>query len=90
MRSQVGDASYGVALDLDVGRKHLSDQRRQATELDDEDLVFGCRLGRTQQLAAGRLSDAGSTSWRKWLLTVDRKVAKCSTGSPLDLDVRAL
>lgn len=42
VRGEVGDASDGVALDFDVGRVHLLDQRSQASKGDDGDLVFGC------------------------------------------------
>ena len=41
MGGEVGDASDGVALDLDVGRQHLSDERVQSSESDDERLVLG-------------------------------------------------
>jgi hypothetical protein len=40
--SQVGDASDGVALNLNVGRKHLTDKGLEAAELDDGELVLGC------------------------------------------------
>jgi hypothetical protein len=39
---QVGDASDGIALDLDIGRVHLLDEGSQATEGDNGDLVLGC------------------------------------------------
>ena len=41
MGGQVGDATDGVALDLDVGREHLPDQGFQASEFDDRELVVG-------------------------------------------------
>lgn len=34
------NASHGVALNLDIWREHLADQRRQATELDNKHLVL--------------------------------------------------
>lgn len=41
MGCEVGDAADCVALDLDVGREHLSDQGFKAAEADDGDLVLG-------------------------------------------------
>lgn len=42
MSRQIGDTSDRVALDLDIGRVHLSYQGRETAELDDEDLVVAC------------------------------------------------
>ena len=39
---EVGDAPHGVALYLDIRRVHLLDERREAAECDDGDLVLGC------------------------------------------------
>lgn len=47
MSSEVGDAADGVALDLDVGREHLTDERLESTELDDGNLVLGCEGSRS-------------------------------------------
>lgn len=41
MGSKVGDTSNGVALDLDVGGEHLSDQGSEATKLNNHDFVLG-------------------------------------------------
>jgi len=38
---EVGDASYGVALNFDVGREHLTDERIETSQSDDESLVLG-------------------------------------------------
>jgi hypothetical protein len=32
---QVGNASYSIALDLNVGAEHLADERLETTEFDD-------------------------------------------------------
>lgn len=79
MRREVGDASDGVALHLDVGRVHLLDQRRQAAERDNGHLVLGCggSVGRVRRLGAcGR--------------TVDGEVAQGGTGGTLHLNVWVL
>jgi hypothetical protein len=36
MSCQVGDTPYGITLNLDIGTKHLADERFEAAELDDE------------------------------------------------------
>lgn len=55
MRGKICNAAYGVALNLDVGRVHLLDERAQAAELNDADLVLGCEtLARVVYLTAGR------------------------------------
>lgn len=41
MRGQVSDAADSVALNLDIWRHHLLDERLQPAELDDQDLVVG-------------------------------------------------
>ena len=43
VRGEVGDAADGVALHLDVGRHHLSDEGSQATQEDDGDFVLRCQ-----------------------------------------------
>lgn len=40
MRSQIRDTSHSITLDLDILRVHLLDQRHQAVELHDLDLVL--------------------------------------------------
>jgi hypothetical protein len=42
VRCQIGYASHGVTLDLDIGGHHLSDERGEATEPDNLNLVLGC------------------------------------------------
>ena len=42
MRGKVRHASDSIALHLDVRAEHLADERLQAAELDDEQLVLGC------------------------------------------------
>ena len=44
MRSQVGDTSHSIALDLHIGAEHLPDERLKATELYDEQLVIGYEM----------------------------------------------
>lgn len=38
---KIRDAADGVALDLNVGAEHLADERLDATERDDQELVLG-------------------------------------------------
>lgn len=38
---EVGDASDGVALHLNVGREHLTDERIETSQSNDESLVLG-------------------------------------------------
>lgn len=40
MGGEVGDASDGVALNLNVGREHLSDERVETSKSNDESLVL--------------------------------------------------
>lgn len=40
MRSEVRDAPDSITLDLNIGRQHLSDERRETSQLNDEDLVL--------------------------------------------------
>ena len=42
VRGQVGDAPNGIALHLDIGRVHLLDEGREATQCDNGNLVLGC------------------------------------------------
>ena len=41
MSSKVRYTSYSIALNLDVGAEHLSDQRFEAAQLNDEQFVIG-------------------------------------------------
>lgn len=75
---QVGDASDGVALDLDVGRVHLLDQGRQAAESDNGDLVLSCE----QSVRACEGCGVAPT--------VDCEVAQGGTRGSLHLDVGVL
>lgn len=49
--SQIRDTSHSIALDLDIGRHHLANQRGQTTALYNENLVLGYS---TCQLLKGR------------------------------------
>lgn len=40
--SEIGDTAYCVALNFDIRAKHLPDEWFQASERNDEKLVFGC------------------------------------------------
>ena len=40
MCGKVGNAANSVALDLDIGGHHLSDEGRKSAELDNGDLVL--------------------------------------------------
>lgn len=40
MGSEVCDASDSITLDFNIGRQHLTDERRQTSQLNDEDLVL--------------------------------------------------
>jgi hypothetical protein len=42
MCGEIGDASDGVALDLDVRRQHLADEGLQSTKLYNQQLVLRC------------------------------------------------
>lgn len=41
VRSEVGDTTNSIALDLDIWRHHLLDKRLESAELDNQDLVVG-------------------------------------------------
>lgn len=41
LRREVRDAPNSIALDLDVGRHHLANERGQPAELNDQDFVVG-------------------------------------------------
>ena len=49
---QVGDASDGITLHLDVRRHHLTDQRRQSTQQDNRNFVLGCSFRQSRTLLA--------------------------------------
>lgn len=40
MSREVGNAAHSVALNLDVGAQHLTDERLQASKGDDQKLVI--------------------------------------------------
>lgn len=42
VRGEVGDASDGVTLHLDVRTKHLPDEGLEASKRDNEEFVVGC------------------------------------------------
>lgn len=44
VRSKIGDATDSIALDLHIGREHLADERGQSTELNNQDLILGCKI----------------------------------------------
>jgi hypothetical protein len=80
---QVGDASDGIALDLDVGRVHLLDEGSQATEGDNGDLVLGCGwLAAVDAVCVCMLRVDGRT--------VDSQVAQGGARCSLDLEIRVL
>jgi hypothetical protein len=59
MGSEIRDTTNRVALDFNVGAKHLTDQWLQTSKLDDEQLVIGLmRLGSKQKV--GYKGDTGS------------------------------
>jgi hypothetical protein len=89
MRSEVGDASDGVALDFNVGREHLTDQRIQSAELDDQDLVLRCTINATNQKDDDQHPSEIHALREEDELTVDCQVAQRSTGGPLDLVIMA-
>ena len=39
MSSKIRHAAYSITLDLDVGAKHLPDERFESAKLDDEQFV---------------------------------------------------
>lgn len=45
MSRKVGDTTNRIALNFDVGTKHLADKRLETAKLDDEQLVvrWGCK-----------------------------------------------
>lgn len=55
MGSEICDAPDSITLDLNIGRQHLADERRQTSQLDDEDLVL--RFEVCQSLRFAWLSD---------------------------------
>ena len=76
---QVRDAAHCVALDLDVRRQHLADEWRQAAQLYDQHLVFGCCVSLVRRLK-GHLRVEGER-------TVHRKVPERGTSCSLNLNV---
>src|SRR6266567_8589004 len=75
MGGEICDTTNRVALNFNVGAKHLTDQRLQTSKLDDEQLVVGLMtLGSKQNIWLVQ---------RGYGLTVDRQVSQCRTGRPL-------
>lgn len=62
MSSQVRDTPNGVALHLDVRRKHLTDEGLEAAELDDGELVLGCEARINTLVARGDDGNAPLTA----------------------------
>lgn len=79
MGSEVCDASDSITLNLNIGRQHLTDERRQTSQLDDEDLVLRFEVCQSLRLHGCRIK-----------LTVDREISKSCAGCPLHLNIRAL
>lgn len=94
---EVGDASYSVALDLDVWGEHLTDERVESSESDDESFVLGCdrRKGREGEISSPLApsprpripADLSSWTGLEQRLTVDGKVSQGGACSPLHLVV---
>jgi len=81
MGSEIRDTTNRIALDFNVGAKHLTDQRLQTSKLDDEQLVVGLMsLGSKQKIQLVQ---------RRYGLTVDCQVSQCRTGRPLHFRVMA-
>lgn len=80
MRGQVGDTADSIALHLDVGRHHLSDQRSQPSKLDNQDFVFGYDSCQLQPKKCTFI----------WRHTVDGKIPQRGTSSSLYFDVGVL
>ena len=71
-------APHSIALDLDVGRQHLPDERAKATQQDDQDLVFRYR------------SSAICLAGQKLQRTVYGQVSQSRAGGSLYFDIGAL
>lgn len=50
MRCKIRDASNSIALNLNIGRKHLTNQGFQSAERDNEEFVFSCTVSIGQTL----------------------------------------
>lgn len=61
MCGEIGDASDGVALDLDVGRQHLADERLQSTKLYNQQLVLRCDQSKPKENR--RVNEKKRKSW---------------------------
>lgn len=79
MRRKVGDTSNCIALHLDVWAQHLSDERLETSQLDDEQLVLSCATARQSHIECGRRGGP----------TIDGEIAERGTGSPLNLGIMA-
>lgn len=79
MGSEVCDASDSITLDLNIGRQHLTDERRQTPQLNDEDLVLSFEECQSLSLHGCQIK-----------LTVDREISKGRAGCPLHLNIGAL
>jgi len=81
MSGQVGDASYSVALYFNIGRQHLSDQRLQSSQPDDQKLVLGCLVHKP--MSASR----HSALFAPVRLTIHSQVAQRRTRCSLNLGI---
>lgn len=87
MGCQIGDATDGVALYLDIGRHHLPNQRRQPSEGNDQDFIFGYMVSIS---IFGSPKTPPPYQAESLEHTVDCKIAQCRTGSSLHFNVRTL
>lgn len=102
MCGEIGDASDGVALDLDVRRQHLADEGLQSTKLHNQQLVLRCdqstpKEEQIEKKVAINVSctfcvvlPSFTTTCRVYdngKLTVDGQVAQGSRGSSLNLNI---
>lgn len=79
MRSEVCYAPDSITLDLNVGRQHLTDERRETSQLNNENLVLRYEGSVAVVAYLGQIK-----------LTVDREISKSCAGCPLHLDIGAL
>lgn len=79
MRSEVCNASDGITLNLNIGRQHLTDERRETSQLNDKNLVLRCEVSVIVLACLHRIK-----------LTVNREIPKRCAGCPLHLNIGAL
>lgn len=80
MRRQICNAANRVALHFNIWAQHLPDERFEAAQLHDEQLVLSCTR---------RVASTSACTRARWVRTIYSEVPQSRTGSPLHFGVMA-